>query len=297
MSFPISIIIPSYNGAGRISTLLSALERQDEQNFETIVVIDGSTDDTEEILSQKLWNLNLRVVSQENKGRAGARNAGAKLAAGKILIFYDDDVEPGSDSVSLHVAALQRAPISVGQQLEVLSGKSEFEKYKASISRKWLAGLGSEPIILNKENLFLTAANMSIRAEVFVKLNGFDQTLRDAEDYDLAVRAFLNEFKILFTPANQVTHHSFKSFKEYITRQREYQTAQKILMAERNHDLYSKYHIEKNTAKQIVYFFIPGRLIKWVDKGYCKFIPLVYRHGIYARLVSALSVYYPNRRL
>ncbi len=298
MSFPISIIVPSYNGVAKIPRLLGALEKQDRKDFEIIVVIDGSTDNTKEYLEQSAWDLNLSIINQENKGRAGARNAGAAEAKGKYLVFYDDDVQPNSNSVSLHINALKSAPISVGQQLERLNSNTEFGRYKAVISRRWLEDLGANPVILNKKTLFLTAANMAIKTEVFHALKGFDLVLRDAEDFDLAVRAYLANFNIILTPANQVTHEALPSFRDYIFRQREYRKAHECLNQIRKENaLFKKYDVNKTAAKKLIYFFIPGISIAAIDRGYFKFLPPIFRFAIYARIISALSVYYPNRKL
>lgn len=298
MAFQVSVVIPTYNGAHRIAKLLHALEKQDVSDFETIVVIDGSTDGTEEILNRTPWKLKLQIISQTNKGRAGARNAGAKKAGGRYLIFYDDDVEPNPNSVSLHIFGLTTAPISVGQQLEPLESKTEYGRYKASISRKWLEYLGDEPIMLNAENLFLTAANMAIKKEVFEQLGGFDDNLTDAEDYDLAVRAFNNGYKIVYNSRNQVTHLGFNTFREYIVRQREYRKAHnKLIAASPNNVLYRKYEIKPTPGKKALYFFIPGFMPRAADQGLFRFLSRKIRFALYARVISALGVYYPNRKI
>jgi len=298
MSFPISVIIPSFNGANRIVRLLRALEIQDESNFETIVVIDGSTDNTEAILNQNSWKLNLRIIKQENKGRAGARNGGAEEASGSILIFYDDDIEPSTNSISLHQRALITAPISVGGVLDPIDFKTEFGGYKAFISRNWISSLGNTPIILDSGNLFLTAANLAIKADVFHEIQGFDSFLNDAEDFDLAVRAFLKGYDIVYTPQNQVIHHAFDSCRTYTVRQREYRKAHDILIQHRGKNgLYKKYQVKKSPSKKLVYFFIPGLAAAAIDKGLFKFLPTQWRYALYARIISALSVYYPNRKL
>src|SRR5687768_301941 len=100
-----SVIIPTYNGASKISTLMNALLRQTDRRFEVIVVIDGSTDNTEDTLRTfaDLFE-NLVIVKQENKGRSASRNNGVNFSKGKILIFYDDDMEPENESVQKHIS-------------------------------------------------------------------------------------------------------------------------------------------------------------------------------------------------
>ena len=85
----VSIIIPTYNGGPRISQVLSALEKQSiHSDFEIIVVDDGSTDNTSEIVS---GFDGVKLISQENKVPAAAINHGEKVSNGDILLFKDDD--------------------------------------------------------------------------------------------------------------------------------------------------------------------------------------------------------------
>lgn len=297
----VSVIIPSYNGAKKLPSVLAALENQNRDDFEVIVVLDGSTDESIKVLESGKWNLNLKIHYQENKGRAGARNAGAAIAQGNYFIFYDDDVVPQPDSVRKHVQGLQIYDITVGQPLEPENSTTEYGKFKAWLSRFWLEDMGNDPIELYPENIFLTAANMGIRAEAFKNLNGFDERLSDAEDFDLAIRAYYKGMRILYHPGNIVTHYGFETLSAYIQRQREYRVAhQELIILRQNEDklkLYQKYNIQKTRMKKSIYFWIPGCTPRWIDKGYFKFLPLKYRFKIYPRVISALSIYYPDRKL
>ena len=87
-----SIVVPTYNRAARIGYCLEALRKQDcSVEFEVIVVNDGSTDDTLQILKQYQG---VRVISQANAGPAAARNRGVQEASGEFVLFTDDDCEP-----------------------------------------------------------------------------------------------------------------------------------------------------------------------------------------------------------
>jgi glycosyltransferase involved in cell wall biosynthesis len=100
----VSVIVPTYNGSHRILNVLRALEDQTVSDFEVIVAIDGSEDRTKEVLENHRVKLNrFKVIEQTNKGRASIRNFGAGKADGDLLIFYDDDMRPASDSVAKHL--------------------------------------------------------------------------------------------------------------------------------------------------------------------------------------------------
>lgn len=90
----ISVIIPTYNEAQHIKTCLLSLTSQSFKIKEIIVVDDGSTDTTCQIISAlKSKITNLKILHQNHQGAGAARNRGAKTAKGNILVFVDSDME------------------------------------------------------------------------------------------------------------------------------------------------------------------------------------------------------------
>ena len=88
----VSVVIPTYNNEGTIAaTMESALAQRFDDKFEVIVVNDGSTDGTAEVL--RGFGDRIKVVAQENRGSAAARNAGVRNSTGKYLAFLDADDE------------------------------------------------------------------------------------------------------------------------------------------------------------------------------------------------------------
>ena len=86
----ITLVVPTYNRASFLPSTLQSLQSQQSRDYEIIVVDDGSTDNTEEIVKPFL-NSYTRYVKKENAERAAARNFGAKLAKGTYLNFFDSD--------------------------------------------------------------------------------------------------------------------------------------------------------------------------------------------------------------
>jgi len=89
--FFFSVIIPAYNCAHLISDTLNSVFSQSFKNFEIIIVNDGSTDNTSEVLNSYHHKKNIVVIHQENKGEGGARNCGIFAARGQYLAFLDQD--------------------------------------------------------------------------------------------------------------------------------------------------------------------------------------------------------------
>ena len=108
-----SIIIPTYNRANLLSIALkSALNQSYEGSYEIIVVDDGSTDNTQEIL--KNWQkkeLKLKIIFHEkNKGPAAARNTGIKNSKGEYLLFLDSDDELLPNTLKVFDEAIKKFP-------------------------------------------------------------------------------------------------------------------------------------------------------------------------------------------
>ena len=85
----VSVIVPAYNAAATIAGTVESVFAQTFRDFELIVVDDGSTVRTREILAG--FGDRVRLIEQHNNGPAAARNAGARLASGEYLAFLDAD--------------------------------------------------------------------------------------------------------------------------------------------------------------------------------------------------------------
>ena len=107
----ISVVIPSYNFADRLFCALKSVLEQKQPNVEVIVVDDGSTDHTSDVLSDALqtWP-ELIVAKQANAGAAAARNHGVRLSSGSYLLMLDADDELLPGSLALLKSAIAQHP-------------------------------------------------------------------------------------------------------------------------------------------------------------------------------------------
>ena len=102
-----SLVIPTHNRSELLEKLLLALLQQTipPEDFEVVVVADGCTDNTPEIVELFKENLQVHLIEQPAQGQASARNIGASKSNGKLLIFLDDDIEPQPQFLEAHIRA------------------------------------------------------------------------------------------------------------------------------------------------------------------------------------------------
>jgi len=302
----VSVIIPTYNGEKKILNVLRALENQIYKDFEVIVVIDGSTDNTFKVLMNHSFNLrDFQIIQQENNGRAGVRNSGATKANGSLLIFFDDDTRPQPNCVQLHIEHHKLKPMSiaVGHVPEDLSmAKTDFQKYKCYLTEKWTHIWSEGEIQIPFDKPYLTAANFSIPKTIFEKLNGFDNNLNDSEDFDLAVRASELKIPSFFLYKAIAYHDDFLSCRSYIKRLRQYKSSHEKLK-ELKPDLYNRfnqYEYKKIAIhKKLIYSMFTFKL--WVNiidsTFFFQILPKKIRFKLYDIITTGFVEYFRNRNL
>ena len=201
----VSIIIPTYNEEANISDAISTLKTQTYKPFEIIIVDDGSTDKTLEVLSElRIRNLELRILKQNHKGPGAARNLGASKAKGEILVFVDADMTFDRKFIDLLTKPI-RVGIAIGtfSKDEYLKNKDNFWALCWNINRAnindELVGPGqklkgvifnlfvkSDPTRMIQENAADTAPTFrAILKSEFLKVGGFDPTGEYTDDWSV----------------------------------------------------------------------------------------------------------------
>jgi len=189
----VSVIVPTYNRGEIVCRAIDNLFQQTYRNFEVIIVDDGSTDDTQSRLQQ--YADRIRVITQENRGPAVARNRGARVARGEIIAFQDSDDLWDPTKLARQVALLEMdrsIPCCLcNVLLKVIDGK-EFTSFDLSLvhpEHEEGVWLNVSEVLASRFLMFNQA--VAIRREAFERLGGFDEKLKYLEDYDLPLRLSL----------------------------------------------------------------------------------------------------------
>jgi glycosyltransferase involved in cell wall biosynthesis len=190
----VSVIIPTYNRADLVCNAVENVLAQTWSPVEIIVVDDGSTDRTLEALAR--FGDRIRVVSQDNAGPAAARNRGASLARGEFIAFQDSDDLWEPAKLEIQVRLLQRLGESVpcclsNSEMHLSNGRVTSSFKYALMEPRCEQGtwLNVAEVLATRFVLFNQA--VVIRHRAWERLNGFDESLKYLEDYDLPLRLAL----------------------------------------------------------------------------------------------------------
>lgn len=215
----VSIVVPTFNRRDRLARLLHALDGMYESDgpFEVVVMVDGASDGTEEMLRTQNTSYPLRVLIQPNGGPAAARNRAIEAAAGAVVLFIDDDVVPAKGMIGRHLAIHQRdeRAIVIGTMIEPPGLKlAPWLRWEAAMLRKqydaMLAGLFAPTA-----RQFYTA-NASVRREHLLASGGFDETFTRAEDVELAYRLQEMGLRFYFDAEAAVLHEPDRTFTSWL---------------------------------------------------------------------------------
>lgn len=181
----ISVIIPTYNRAITISQTIDSVLNQTYGNLEIIVIDDGSTDNTREILAP--YGKKITYLSQANSGVSSARNAGIQQARGEYAAFLDSDDLWCPQKLHKQIEAIQKnkeyalclTDIEYINEIGVHMG---FSSLRRSMPRN---GYIFEYLL---RGFAVTCSYVLVKKDVFNAVGLFDESLKTAEDIDMLLR-------------------------------------------------------------------------------------------------------------
>jgi len=191
MTLSLSVIIATYNRADLIRRLVQDLLDQTlaKSDYEVIVVDDGSKEDMRPLLADLAKGGALRVERQSNAGAGAARQRGAELAKGRVLVFLDDDMRVRRDFLAAHLAARTNdTTVVLGRLLpaDQIATMPLFERFFATMLDRMAEGYSSGMETLRGSNVY--TGNVSVPRALFFDVGGFDTEFRALEDQELGIR-------------------------------------------------------------------------------------------------------------
>jgi glycosyltransferase involved in cell wall biosynthesis len=215
-----SVVVPTYNRLGRLRQVITALEQQayPSDEYEVIVISDGSTDGTHAYLESLRSKMQLRWFPQANRGPAAARNTGIQKAGGEFIVFVDDDVVPEPQLLAEHARSHNEAghdvvvfgPLLTPEGFEMApwvrwEQEMLMKGYRALLRGDWPA----------TARQFYTG-NASLRRSHILAAGGFDEGFRRAEDVELAYRLADKGLDFVFNIHAVGMHFAERSFRAWL---------------------------------------------------------------------------------
>jgi glycosyltransferase involved in cell wall biosynthesis len=214
----VSVVIPTYNRGNEITETIESVLAQTYKDFEIIVVNDGSTDNSAEVLTALQNAGKIRYVSQENAGPSKARNRGLAEVKGEYVAFLDDDDLWPPDKLQWQVEAMEFEPklVAVYGKFEIM-GKEHI---------RWIDYDNAPGGMIREEfckgNYVGSPGVAMIRTASVKSISGFDVALAGAADWDLWIRLsdlgpsrFVNRVALRYRlHGNNMSSHQWPMYKD-----------------------------------------------------------------------------------
>jgi len=186
----VSVVIPTYNCAEYIINAINSVLNQFYKDFEIVVVDDGSTDKTKEVLRPYIEHGIIRYIYQKNKGLPGARNTAIKHANGEFIALLDADDELPSESLEKCFFALTQsgADWCITDILRLENGKEEIRRSQVPEDDYFIN-------ILKRD--FIRRA-FFFKKKVFFEIGLYDEAMINREDWDINIRFIEANKKFLY---------------------------------------------------------------------------------------------------
>lgn len=208
----VSVIIPAYNALEYLPLAVDSVIQQTFQNFELLVVDDGSSDGTVSWVNQTT-DPRIKLISQTNRGASTARNTGIENSKGDYIAFLDADDLWRPSKLAKQVKQLDLLP-----QAGLVHCWTEFTNAQGEQTGKLMTSHGEgdvwqEMVIYN---LLRCGSTPMVRRICFEDLGKFDTTLKYAEDWDMWIRIAAHyEFSVINEPLVLYREHSGNKSKNY----------------------------------------------------------------------------------
>jgi GT2 family glycosyltransferase len=235
----VSIVVPTYNRKASLQRLLLALGDQTlpADQFEVIVVDDGSTDGTPEVLEALPVPYPLVRLRQANQGPGAARNLGVARARAELIVFLDDDVVPLPTLLEQHLDVHHRQPeaVVIGPMVPPPNWpRPAWVRWEEQILDVQYRAMVAGEFDCTPRQFY--TANASLRRERFMAAGGFDSSFKRAEDVEMAYRMRDQGAHFVFLADASVYHYAERSFAAWCRTPYQYGRYDVVMHREKGHE-------------------------------------------------------------
>ena len=192
----VSVVVPAYNAAEFLEATMQSVLDQSYPHWEMLVVDDGSSDRTPQVVQQKAAeDSRIRLISQRNQGVSVARNVGVSQAKGDIVAFLDADDRWMPDKLATHVEFMQTHP-----EASASFARAELINFDGTTAHRTTNNFSKRVAVQSilYTNPTITTSNIVIYKSVFEALGGFDESMGHDEDVELLFRlAYQPEYTLM----------------------------------------------------------------------------------------------------
>ena len=210
-----SLIIPVYNRPDEVDELLESLTRQHFQDFEVLVVEDGSSVPCESVVDRYATSLDIHYLKKANSGPGQTRNFGAERSRGEYLLILDSDCVLPPNYLDAIEAELQKEPADAFGGPD--RAHESFTRVQKAINYAMTSFFTTGGIRGGKKKMdkfYPRSFNMGIRREVYQDLGGFSK-MRFGEDIDFSIRIFKADYRCRLFPDAWVWHKRRTDWRKF----------------------------------------------------------------------------------
>ncbi len=260
----VSVVVACYNGARTLDACLDSLKRLNYPAYEVILVDDGSTDATPEIVAR---HPNVRCVRHQiNQGLSVARNTGIEAAQGEIVAFTDSDCRADADWLYYLIGDLLNGSYAG------IGGHNLLPPEDSWVAAAVMVSPGGPTHVMLTDRLaeHIPGCNMAFYRWALLEVGCFDPLFRKAgDDVDICWRLQQRGYQLGFSPAGFVWHYRRSTVVEYLKQQKGYGEAEALLV--RRHPEYFNWFGGSQWQ---------GRIYSPAKFGVITRAPMVY-HGVF----------------
>ncbi len=196
----VSIIIPAYNAENTITESINAVLQQTFKDFELIIVNDGSTDNTEKIISSFTDN-RIKYFTQKNKGQCAANNFGLAQAKGDYIKFFDADDVMNATHIEAQYEKVKNSKTNIASCKWGRFYDDDFTNTKFIPESVWkdFATLDWIKAALTQRHDMMGGCLWLIPRQILEKVSGWDESLSLNNDFEFSVRLLLGAENVIFT--------------------------------------------------------------------------------------------------